>query len=133
VKTKNGVIRRMQRWKCVNCGYNYTKSEPRGYPKWMKRRALELYLEGVGLREIGRLLGVANVTVLYWVRGLGEKVLKLRRERGAVRVQVMKLDEMEHYVRKNNKNFGYGSLMIGKEESLPIPGSDIVMIGRKKG
>ncbi|OON69206.1 hypothetical protein B0919_10850 [Hymenobacter sp. CRA2] len=30
--------------------------------------ALKLYLEGMGLRAIGRVLDVSNVTVMRWVR-----------------------------------------------------------------
>lgn len=36
----------------------------RGMPMEMKRQALHLYLEGLGFRAIGHLLGVSNVAVL---------------------------------------------------------------------
>jgi len=130
---KNGIVRSLQRYKCKNCGCSYTKSEPRGYPKWMKKRALELYLEGVGFRGIGRLLRVTNVTVLYWIRDLGEAVEKLRKElKTNAYVQTMELDEMWHYIQKKQKNFGSGSLMIGREESPSTLNAEIVMIGRGK-
>ena len=99
----------------------------------MKKRALELYLEGVGFRGIGRLLGVTNVTVLYWIRELGEAVEQLRKELGSsAKVSVMELDEMWHYVQKKRKSFGSGSLMIGREKDPSTSNAEIVMIGRGK-
>jgi transposase-like protein len=130
---KNGIVRGLQRWKCKQCGCNYTQSEPPGYPRWMRRRALELYLEGVGFRGIGRLLGVTNVTVLYWIRELGEAVEKIRETvKSPSEVQIVELDEMWHYVQKKRKNFGSGSLMIGSEKSRSPLNVEIVMIGPAK-
>jgi len=45
-------------------GCKYTRSTPRGISVEIKRQALQLYLEGLGFRAIGRLLGVSNVAVL---------------------------------------------------------------------
>ena len=132
-RVKNGRVRGLQRWKCKSCGCNYTKSAKRGYPPSVKRRALELYLEGVGFRGIGRLLKVSNVTVLYWIRDLGEKVEALRPKASEKPFcHMMELDEMWHYVGKKKKNFGSGSLMIGSRDvSLPSK-SEIVIIGPAK-
>ena len=91
---------------------------------------MELYLEGVGFRGIGRLLGVSNVVVLYWIRELGEKVEVLRKETPPESsCVVMELDEMWHYVQKKNESFGSGSLMIGTEGGLSPSNVEIVMIG----
>lgn len=99
----------------------------------MRRRALELYLEGVGFRGIGRLLGVSNVAVLYWIRELGEKVEELRGNTVAeTSCAVMELDEMWHYVQKKNKSFGSGSLMIGMADDQLPSNVEIVMIGPEK-
>ena len=57
VRTKAGFIGEAQRWLCKGCGCKYTRSTPRGMPMQVKRRALQLYLEGLGFRAIGRLLG----------------------------------------------------------------------------
>jgi transposase-like protein len=40
----------------------------------MKKLALHMYLEGLGFRAIGRLLGVSNVSVLNWIRSFGKEV-----------------------------------------------------------
>lgn len=130
-KVKNGIVRGLQRYKCKNCSCNYTKSNPRGYPKWMRKRALQLYLEGVGFRGIGRLLNVTNVTVLNWIRELGQSVKGLRKElAAATNVQVMELDEMWHYIQKKQASFGSGSLMIGRQEDPLTSNAEIVMTTR---
>jgi len=59
-----------QRYRCKICGFNYTTGF-RGKPLEVRQQALKLYLEGLGFRAIGRILGVSNVTVLNWVRAYG--------------------------------------------------------------
>jgi transposase len=44
-------------------------------PKSMKKQALHLYLEGLGFRSIGRLLGVSNVSVLNRIKSFGKEEL----------------------------------------------------------
>jgi transposase-like protein len=67
---KNGMMNGKQRYRCKSCGFNYTTGF-RGKPVELRQQALKLYLEGLGFRAIGRLLGVSNVTVLNWVRAYG--------------------------------------------------------------
>ena len=67
---KNGMMNGKQRYRCKICGFNYTTGY-RGKPLEVRQQALKLYLEGLGFRAIGRILGVSNVTVLNWVRAYG--------------------------------------------------------------
>ena len=60
-------------YKCKDCNYRYTvtkKSDVK--PIEVRRMALEMYLEGLGFRSIGRLLKTSHVTVYYWVKHWGE-------------------------------------------------------------
>lgn len=59
-----------QRYRCKSCGFNFTTGF-RGKPIELRQRALQLYLDGLGFRAIGRILEVSNVTVLNWVRAYG--------------------------------------------------------------
>jgi len=64
-KVKSGIVKSRQRFKCKECGCNYTvEIKSTAKPNSMKKDALHLYLEGLGFRSIGRLLGVSNVSVL---------------------------------------------------------------------
>ncbi len=61
---KNGFMKGSQRYLCRECDYTYTTPHGHGKPKDLKRKALELYLDGMGFRAIGRHLDVSNVAVL---------------------------------------------------------------------
>ena len=72
-------------------GYRYTVAH-RGYGKSVKQQALEMYLEGLGFRSIGRLLRCSPVTVYYWIKAYGEKAsLKIA---GSETIDVVEMDEM---------------------------------------
>jgi transposase len=69
---KDGIARSLQRYKCKQCGYRYTvekKSDLKSDET--KRLALEMYLEGLGFRSIGRILKTSYARLLI---GLLEKL-----------------------------------------------------------
>ncbi len=66
---KNGIVKGRQRYKCKECGYNFSVGKMgRSISVYYVIKALQLYIEGVGLREIERLLGVSHVSVMNWIR-----------------------------------------------------------------
>jgi transposase-like protein len=57
-----------QRLQCQSCRRQYTPApNPLGYDDKTRAAALKLYLEGNGLRRIGRLLSVNHQSVANWV------------------------------------------------------------------
>jgi transposase-like protein len=61
--------------------------------------ALEMYLEGLGFRAIGRLLRISFGTVYQWIRKWGGTVdLPVKKEP----VCIVELDETHSYVMKKN-------------------------------
>jgi transposase len=57
-----------QRYLCRGCGRKYTPEPTRqGYDEATRREAIELYVDGMNFRRIGRTLGVAHRTVINWV------------------------------------------------------------------
>lgn len=57
-----------QRLQCQSCRRQYTpRPNPLGYDEKTREAALKLYLEGNGLRRIGRLLSVNHQSVANWV------------------------------------------------------------------
>ncbi len=118
-KVKNGIIKDIQRYKCRECGCNYTKSSRFRIDVEQRAYAIKLYLEGVGFRGIERLTGISNVTVMRWVRALGDKIERERPEEQG-EVAIMELDEMWHFIGKKNKNAGCGLRMtVMEDESVP--------------
>jgi transposase-like protein len=74
-RVKSGIVKARQRYKCKECGCNYTvELKSTAKPQYLKKQALHLYLEGLGFCSIGRILGVSNVSVLNWIRSFGKKV-----------------------------------------------------------
>jgi len=115
--SKAGIVQGRQRYLCKGCQYRYTVARRSGTgDEATKRQALELYLEGLGFRSIGRILKFSNVTILNWIRAFGEALPPLRSEEP---VQVMELDEMHTYVGSKKTFAGYGLLLIamGKNSS----------------
>ncbi len=115
-KVKNGFVKGIQRYKCKECGYNYTVEKRSGeYSKETKRKALHLYLEGLGFRSIGRFLGVSNVSILNWIRDFGEKVKELQVDDNPI--EFVELDEMHSYIGNKKTIAGFGLLLIDLEEN----------------
>jgi transposase-like protein len=108
---KSGKIKCRQRYKCKECGCNYTvELKSTAKPKSLKRQALHLYLEGLGFRSIGRYLGVSNVSVLNWIRDFGKKVQELNAD--SQQIEMVEVDEMHTYVGQKKTTAGYGLLLI---------------------
>jgi transposase-like protein len=57
-----------QRYHCKRCKRHSTlEPETHGYSEEMHAHALRLYLEGTGLRRIGRLLQIHHQTAANWI------------------------------------------------------------------
>ena len=92
-KVKNGFNRGKQRYKCKNCGCNYTGTK-NGYPDEVKQEAIRYYLEGIGFRRIERLLKVSHVSVINWVRKAACQIRKDEKIKTPIKTDVIELDEM---------------------------------------
>ncbi len=109
-RVKRGIVKGRQRYSCKGCGYNYTvELKSTAQPNSVKRQALQLYLEGLGFRSIGRFLGVSHVAVYNWIKSFGSKVEELKSRSS---VEVVELDEMHSYVGDKKTIVGYGLLLI---------------------
>jgi transposase-like protein len=133
-KVRNGIVNGFQRYRCKECGYNYTVKKRSGeYSKETKRKALQLYLEGLGFRSIGRVLGVSNVSVLNWIRNYGEKVKELQSNNKPIKYA--KLDEMHSYIGNKKTSVGFGLLLIdlGKDLSTSLLATEATKLQLNSG
>ena len=109
-KTKDGKIKGVQRYKCKSCGYRYTvELKSTAKPMTMKRQALQLYLEGLGFRPIGRFLKVSHVSVYRWIKSFGENLEEIKSDD---KIEVVEMDEMHTYISQKKTTVGYGLLLI---------------------
>ena len=107
---KSGKVAGTQRWLCRGCGYQFTRTTPRGRPLWQQSLAVFLYCHGVSMNALGRMFGVRASSVLKWIRRYAtEHDVKPRPSGTAV---VMELDEMWHFLQKNAGSSGSGKLWI---------------------
>lgn len=79
--------------------------------------ALEMYLEGLGFRAIGRILKVNFMTVYYWIKAWGEQAESLKSD---TEVSVVEIDEIHSYIGQKKTTVGYGLLLIDIEKSSSL-------------
>ncbi|MFP2997578.1 helix-turn-helix domain-containing protein [Spongiivirga sp. MCCC 1A20706] len=66
---KSGIIKNRQRYRCKSCSYYFTVNKlGKRIDEYYVNKALQLYLEGLTYREIERILGISNVSVMNWVK-----------------------------------------------------------------
>jgi len=118
-RRKDGIVRNKQRYRCKKCDYRYTveKKEAKVSTIEIRKMALKLYLEGLGFRSIGRILGFSHVAVYYWIRAFGEKIVSLGESEDA---SIVEIDEMHSYIGSKKTTAGYGLLLIDLENGLSI-------------
>ena len=106
---KNGFLCGRQRYKCKQCGYQFTRTTPRGKPMKDKLLAVVLYMHGLSLNSIAKLFHVSATAVLKWVRKFAQETYEKPKPGSAI---VMEIDEMWHYLKKKPTSFGYGRLIV---------------------
>ena len=118
-KSKDGIVREKQRYRCKKCNYRYTveKKEVKESTPEIRKLALKLYLEGLGFRSIGRILDFSHVAVYNWIRAFGEEVVNLGELKDA---SIVEIDEMHSYIGSKKTTVGYGLLLIDLENGLSI-------------
>jgi transposase-like protein len=115
---KAGFVKNRQRYKCKNCGYYYSVEKKSDVKTEETRRiALEMYLEGLGFRAVGRLLRISYGTVYQWIKKWGETVsLPVKKEP----VSIVELDEMHSYIMRKKTTVGHGLLLIDLENGMSL-------------
>ena len=82
-----------------------------GYSFKVKFQAAKLYLEDMGFRSIGRILGVSNVSIINWIREFGpltKAYVETKLPKNIDDVEVVEIDEMWHFTKKKKGSSGYG-------------------------
>ena len=121
---KEGFVRKKQRYKCNECKFRHTVQFKKEYSEGSTRRqSLQLYLEGLGFRSIGRILKYSHVSIYNWIRSYGSQLKSLR---NTSEVKQVEMDEMHTYVSKKTIN-GYGYLLIelGKDSLISLLDKEI--------
>ena len=109
VAVKNGFVKGIQRFKCKKCGCQYTRSTPHGKPLKVKILALVLYLSGISMNMIGRIIGVSGQSIMRWIKAFG---LACMQEQQSEMENEIEIDEMHHFVGSKKNFFGCGKYLV---------------------
>ena len=122
---KNGFMAGAQRYKCKKCGFQFTRETPHGKPKKDKILALVLYLSGLSMSAIGKIIGVSSQSVMRWIRMFYDKFAS-ENDINA-KIDEIEIDEMYSYI--NNKKFqsGSGKLLLITLENLSV-GNVVIVV-----
>ena len=70
---------------------------------------MELYLEGLGFRSIGRMLNVSHVSIFNWIKQYGQSLDLLQNNH---EICVTEIDEMHSYIGSKKMQSGSRLLLI---------------------
>ena len=86
-----------QRFRCRLCDRIYTpEPSPNGYPDEVRAQAVKLYLEGMNLRRIGRILSVNHQSVTNWVNAYHDRLPAARAP--VAQPETLEMDELFTFV-----------------------------------
>lgn len=114
--SKNGFIKGHQRYKCKKCGYQFTPTLHKGFDEKVKLTACLLYINGLSLRTIAKLLNTSATSVLSWVKKFA--LLNYEKPKPVSQYITVELDEMWHFLHFKKTNFGYGKHIVVIQDSL---------------
>ena len=96
---KNGKTSGKQRYMCNDCRRTFTKQAPK-YSAKVKNKAIEMYLNNVGIRKVAQFTGCSPSTVINWLRKIHEKL------KNEVEIcesdDIIEMDEIYTYCCKKN-------------------------------
>jgi transposase-like protein len=94
-----------QRYVCRTCGRYCTDSQPK-FSAQTKAMAIEMYMNSMGIRAIGRVLGASPAAVLKWIRkeheALQRQIAQAAPTTNTGSADVIEMDEIYTYVQKNS-------------------------------
>ncbi len=70
--------------------------------------AICMYLENMGLRNIGRILKIPYQLISKWVKN---ESLNIEKSEEKQDIEILEIDKLVIYVKKNPKKCGYGLLL----------------------
>jgi len=113
IKTrKNGKSDGRQRYICNSCKRTFSDRPP-AFDEKTKQKAVQMVLNGVGIRKTALLLGASHVSVLRWLKRAGvELQAKLSKSNPnyCEETDIIEMDEIYTFVQKRGDTYPYGQL-----------------------
>jgi transposase len=107
---KSGFVKGEQKYRCKKCRRQFVPTRQHGKTQTQKLTATLLYINGLSLRTIARLLQVSAPAILKWVKQYALKTYqKPQPQTNTVEIE---LDEMWHYLGSKKTSFGFGKHIV---------------------
>lgn len=119
---------RIQKYKCKHCNKIFSNKEDTRYKleKYdlnKRKLAITMYINNVGIRSIERILNIPNTLVLNWIKNIGKNIENIinnnknniDNNRDNKKINILEMDELYTYVKKNKIKSKYGLLLIEME------------------
>jgi transposase len=106
----NGQANGNAKRKCKSCDYQYSKDELPGAPQNIRLASVLLYVHGLSINAIARLLDYTPPAVLRWIKAFGR--INYFKPEPLSNAVVLETDEMHQYLKTNPIKAGYGRLII---------------------
>jgi len=117
---KNGTSIGIQRFICRDCGRTFSNKSPR-FSTATKQQAILMYLNNVGIRKTALFVGASRTTVLNWIKQKHKTLLEMLRDFQPDRSEIadiIELDEIYTFIKKNNNGQSFGLLTLGEKNVL---------------
>jgi transposase len=106
---KAGKIKGNQRYKCKLCGCQFQPNRTRGRAESTKKLAVLLYMCGLSMRTISKIVKTDLHAVYRWIRKFAEE--NYEKPIPKSEAVIVELDEMWHFIKDKKTNSGYGRLI----------------------
>ena len=113
---RSGFIKGEQRYRCKERGRQFVPTRHHGKSETQKLTTILLYINGLSLRTIARLIHVTATAVLKWVRQYTLETYEKPKPQQNTTTIVTELDEVWHYLKSKKTSFGFGKHIV----ALPI-------------
>lgn len=101
---RRGLKKGFQRYMCRSCGRYSTDKAPR-FGAEVKAMAMEMYMNNMGIRAIGRVLKASPATILNWIRKDHGRLAQQSKPTAlphAAEPDIIEMDEIYTCVQKNS-------------------------------
>ena len=126
--TRNGKVRNKQRYKCKNCGYNFTIGDERTSDKIIALKAMVVLLYSLAkgsYNMLGKIFGRDRSLIYRWIKEAG---LSFDEPIVDGDIAEIEFDEMWHFINSKKTNFGSSRRLIAARGKLSHGFSVVVIV-----
>jgi transposase-like protein len=109
---KNGIVRKKQRFRCKDCGFNFVEGDARTNEKIAAKKAMLILLYSLGKASFNLLARLFDTWPSQVYRWVVQEGLSLPEQEVSETIKEMEFDEMWHFVKEKKTSFGLSRPLI---------------------